>query len=328
MDELTWDLVAEAHRALAGLVHRTPMLESAPLSAAVGRRVFLKLECAQVTGSFKVRGALFRLAALTPDERRRGIVTCSAGNHGKGVAYAAGRLGVDAEIHVPASCDAAKLAAMKKLGARVVVSDQPGYDETEPIARRVAAATGRPFVSAFDEPAIMAGNGATLALECLDQVPDARHFLLPVSGGGMAAGFAFVVKDRVPGCTFWCAQHRDSPGLALGLERGEAVTALPPIDTVAGGIEGGTGVRTFDILRTRTDHVALVSEAELRAGVRWMLAEHQLLIEPSSAVVVAALTTGRLPALPGNAPLVVVISGRNVAWDTVRSIVEEDTAGR
>jgi len=208
---------------------------------------------------------------------------------------------------------------MVELGADVVRSDFPGYDDTEQWAIGEAERAGRVWISAFDDEAVMAGNGGTLALEILEDLPGARGFVLPVGGGGLSAGLAFAVKERVAGATIVGCNHELSPALALSLERGEAVTRLPAAETVAGGIEGGIGRRTFEVLRSRVSRVALVSEREIFEGVRWMLEKHQHLIEPSAAAAVAACLTGRAGTFDG--PVVVVISGRNVSLETLRHIL-------
>ncbi len=316
---LSNELIHASRQAIAPHLHRTPVWPSRGLSDLLGVPVWLKCEHHQVTGSFKVRGALFRLAQLTPSERARGVITCSAGNHGKGLAWAAQKLGVDAVIHVPSSVDAAKLDGMLACGATVRVSDLPGYDATEKLARADARSSGRVWVSAFDDPWIMAGNGGTLGAEVLEQVPDVRSIIVPVSGGGLSAGLSWAVHAHDPGIHVVGAQHRHSPGFALSLERGHAVTELAPIDTVAGGIEGGVGELTFQVLRDHVRECALADEAQILQAVRWLLAEHQTLVEPSGAVTVAAALAGELPELRG--PVVFVLSGRNVGWQTLRGIV-------
>jgi len=292
---------------------------SPKLSDRVGAPVLLKLESLQITGSFKVRGAYVRMAELTEAERRRGVVTCSAGNHGKGIAYVAKRLGVAARIYVPKTVDAAKYEGMRAMGADVVRAEFVGYDDTEALAREDAARAGQTFLSAFDDEAVMAGNGGTLAREVLEDAPEARAFILPVGGGGLAGGFALYARERIPDARIVGCQHELSPALKLSLERGEAVLSLPPIETVAAGVEGGIGRLPFEILRTRVNGVALPSEQEILEGVRWMLAEHQYLVEPSAAVTVAACLTGKVGKL--EAPAVVVLSGRNVSLDTLRRIL-------
>jgi threonine dehydratase len=312
-------LVLDARRALEGQVRRTPIEASPALSDAANAPVFLKLESLQLTGSFKIRGAWFVLSRLSADERQRGIVTCSAGNHGKAVAFVARALGVPAEIHVPRDVDQAKYQAIVALGAKVIRSDFEGYDDTEQVARAEAARSGRPFLTAFDDVCILAANGGTLAAEVLEDCPEARTFLVPVGGGGLSGGFAYYAKaklaeSRVIGC-----QHEGSPALALSLERGEAVVRLPPFTTTAGGLEGGIGRTGFEILKTRVDGVALLTEAEIFDAVRFMLERHQYLIEPSAAVTVAAILTGKAGRL--TSPTVAVISGRNVALPTIRRIL-------
>jgi threonine dehydratase len=304
---------------LAPRVRRTPVEPSPGLSRALGVPVLLKLEMLQISGSFKLRGAWFRLSRLTPEQRAHGVITCSAGNHGKAVAYAARELGIPVTIYVPSTVDGAKLAGMRAMGAEVVLAAARGYDEAEVEARAHAEQTGLPFISAFDEPEIIAGNGGSLGLEILEQVPDPRTVITPVSGGGLAAGLALAL----PEATLIACQHRGSPSLALSLERGRAVTAMPAIETMAGGIEGGIGVNTFAILEHRVRRVALVDEAQILRAVRWMLSEHQYLVEPSAAAVVAACLEEDLGEPEG--PVVVVISGRNVAASSVASILGQPT---
>ena len=319
MPPLSRALVEDARAFLSGRIRRTPLEESPGLSTLLGAPVLLKLESLQITGSFKIRGALFRLSLLSEAQKRAGIATCSAGNHGKAVAYAARSLGLVPTIYVPASVDESKWRAMSALGATVIRSRWPGYDETEEWALSEAARAGKVWISAFDDEAIMAGNGGTIALEILEDAPETRGFVLPVGGGGMAGGLAFTVKERFPDAVIAGCNHEKSPALALSLERGEAVTRLPAVETTAGGIEGGIGRRPFEVLRGRVDRVALVSEEQIFEGVRWMLETHQYLIEPSSAAAVAACLTGKAGRF--QAPVVVVLSGRNVALPTLRRII-------
>lgn len=316
------DLIQEAAAYLAPRVRRTPIEPSPRLSGILGVPVFLKLEMLQITGSFKLRGAWFRLSRLRDDERQRGVVTCSAGNHGKAVAYAARELGVPATIFVPCTVDGAKLAGMRALGAEVVLARARGYDEAELEARAEATRSRRPFVSAFDEPEIIAGNGGSLGLELLDQLPQLRTVIAPVSGGGLAAGLALALEHGAPGATLIGCQHRDSPSLALSLERGKAVTSMPAIDTLAGGIEGGIGLSTFSILQHRIARAALVGEASILRATRWLLEHHQYLVEPSGAAVVAAVLEGEIGEVEG--PVAVVVSGRNLAVESLARVLARD----
>ena len=312
-------LVLEARRTLASRIRRTPTEPSPALSEKAGVPVFLKLENLQLTGSFKIRGAFFVLSRLSGEERARGIVTCSAGNHGKAVAHVARELGIPAEIHVPRSVDESKYRAIVAMGARVVRSDRDGFDDTERIARAAAEGSGRPFLTAFDSEEILAANGGTLAAETLEDRPEARAFLVPVGGAGLAGGFAFFAKTALPDAAIVGCQHALSPALALSLERGEAVLTLPPVATTAGGLEGGIGRTGFEYLKDRIAGVALLTEEEIFEAVRFMLDRYQYLVEPSAAVTVAAILTGKAGRLA--APAVAVLSGRNVALPTLRRIL-------
>jgi threonine dehydratase len=316
---VTPELVSEAERFLRGRIRRTPVELSPGLSERLGVPIWLKLEHLQETGSFKLRGAFFALSCLSEKERRRGVLTCSAGNHGLALAYAASRLSARAVVCVPRAADDSKVAGIRTHGAEVRVSDFPGYDATEEWAIERARREGLPFLSAFDDPRVISANGGTIGLEVLEEVPDARAFVLPVGGGGLAAGFAFVAKKKSPEALVIGCQHEGSPGLARSLAEGRAVTRLPAIETAAGGVEGGLGELPFAILRSRIARVALVSEEEIFAGVRWMLAEHRYLVEPSAAVAVAACLSGKCGPL--TAPAAIVLSGRNVATPTLARIL-------
>jgi threonine dehydratase len=318
-NQLGLDRIEEAARFLCGRIRRTPMEASPGLSAKLGVPVWLKLESLQLTGSIKIRGALFRMSRLSEAERRSGIVTCSAGNHGKACAYAGRELSVRTTIYVPSTVDQAKYQGMISLGAEVVVAAPTGYDETEDLAQEEARRSGRPFLSGFDDFDVMAANGGTLAMEILDDLPQAGNFIFPVGGGGLGAGLAFYAKEKIPGARLIGCQLEASPAFQISLARGRAATRMPSVETIAGGIEGGIGAQTFEILRTRMDHVALVNDSDIRAAMRWMLDEHQYLIEPTAAAAVAACLSGKVGSLDG--PTVVVITGRNVSGATIRKIV-------
>ena len=205
------DLIREAAGFLREKVRRTPVEYSPGLSHLMGVPVWLKLESLQLTGSFKIRGALFAISKLNEP-----VITCSAGNHGKAVAYASR----GAIICVPRSVDRAKFDAMVAMGADVRVSEFDGYDETQDWAMEVAAKEKRYFLSAFDDDAVMAANGGTVAMEVLEDAPDAREFVLPVGGGGLSAGFAVWAKHALPDAKIIGCQHVLSPALKMSLECG------------------------------------------------------------------------------------------------------------
>lgn len=308
------ELIFEAGEFLRGKIRRTPIEFSSGLSELLGVPVWLKLESLQLTGSFKIRGALFAISKLKED-----VITCSAGNHGKAVAYAARDAGIRVTICVPRSVDRSKLDAMVKMGADVRVSEFDGYDETQDWAFEIAAKEKRYFLSPFDDDRVMAANGGTVAMEILEDAPGARVFIVPVGGGGLSAGFAVWAKNRLPDAIMIGCQHILSPALRMSLDAGHAITRLPAVETLAGGVEGGIGARTFPVLQPLVDGVVLVSEQEIVDGVKWMLAHHQYLIEPTAAVTIAACLSGKIGRL--KEPAVVVVSGRNVSEGSLRKIL-------
>jgi threonine dehydratase len=331
---LSEDLVQDAIAYLNGRIRRTPVEFSPALTAIVGAPIWLKLEFLQITGSFKLRGVLFRMARLTDAERSKGFVTSSAGNHGKAVAFAAKQLGLHITVCVPNTVDAAKYRGMIELGADVRLAPYPGYDETEDWAVAEAVRQGRPFLSPYEDDAIIAAGGGSLAAEVLQDVPEARTFLIPTGGAGLAAGFAFQAVRHHNASQIICCQHQLSPGLQRSLEAGHAVKRLPVAATSAGAIEGGVANRPFEVLRDSVGlaHVAVahVSETEIEEAVRWMLETHQYLIEPASAAAVAAALGGARTMI--QSPAVLVLTGRNVAASVISRILQggqlERTEGR
>jgi threonine dehydratase len=305
------ELIQEAAEFLRGKIRQTPLEHSPELSRLLAVPVYLKLENLQLTGSFKIRGAWFKLAKLGAPA----VLTCSAGNHGKGVAFAARELGIRAIVCVPATIDQAKYKGMIAYGAEVRISPFAGYDETEDWALAQAESEALPFVSPFDDYDIMAANGGTLAQEIAAERPEIENYIVPVGGGGMAAGMSAFVPAR----KIVCCQLEASPGLQASIHAGRAITRLPAVETIAGGIEGGFGRLPFGVIQLRVHQVALVTESEIYAGMQWMVDRHQYLIEPSSAAPLAACLGEKIQPL--NGPVAVVISGRNVALEVVRRVL-------
>ncbi|MGE5196283.1 MAG: threonine ammonia-lyase [Anaerolineae bacterium] len=319
MSGLTLSLIDQAVSFLEGKIRKTPMEFSAVLSECLKVPVYLKLECLQTTGSFKVRGALFYLSTLKAEERDSGVAACSAGNHGLGVAFAAKELGVPCTLFVPKSVDQAKYEKMLKLGATVKKSKFSGYDDTLEWAEEEAAKDHLHLISAFDDARIMAGNGGSLGYEILKEVPAVQNVVVPVGGGGLCSGIAYSIKAERPNARIIGCQHLESPALHLSLQSGVAVTRLTSVETVAGGIEGGIGERCFEILKHRIDEVALLSEQEIIKAFCWILEHHQYLIEPTAAVGVAACLFNKISHL--NGPMVIILTGRNVSFQTLRTLV-------
>lgn len=311
-------LIERARLFLQGKIRNTPIEYSNKLSKLLGQPVYLKLECLQLTGSFKVRGGLFFLSTLDKEERKRGVAACSAGNHGLGVAYAGKELGVPCTIFVPSSVDQAKFDKLVELGAHVKKSQFVGYDDTLAWAMEEAEKLRIPLISAFDDEKIMAANGGTLAVEILTEIPDATHFVIPMGGGGLSAGFSYYIKDKLPNSHITICQLAGCPALQRSFELGKPMTYMPSIDTIAGGLEGGLGVNCFEILKTRVDEIAPIEEEELKEALRWVLKNHQYLIEPSAAVAVASCLFGHVRP---SGPTVILLTGRNVSYATLQQLI-------
>lgn len=322
--------VESAHAALTGVVRRTPLLEAHRLSEIVQRHVLLKLESLQITGSFKARGAVTRLAALAPEERRAGVVACSSGNHGRAVAWAARRLGVPATVCVPEWVDPVKLEGIRGQGAEALLTGAT-FDEAEARAIGLARNTGRTYVSAYDDPWVIAGQG-TLALEVLDALDTAPAAVLaPLSGGGLIGGIAAALRGRLgsdaPPAVAVTAERART--MLASLEAGRPVE-LEEEDTVASALSGGIGLAnrySFPLVRALVREHVVVPEEEIRAAMAWACTALRLVVEGGGAVGLAALRSGRWvpdPARPG--PVVVVVSGGNVAAATLADVLEEATS--
>jgi threonine dehydratase len=314
------ELIREAASFLEGRVRHTPVEHSPVLSERIGVDVWFKLENLQLTGSFKVRGALFAMHKANERGVNR-VATCSAGNHGRGLAHAARELGMEAVIYVPSSVDPVKLAGMERDGAIVQKSAFPGFDDTESWALEQAEQSDIPFISAYDDPLVMAANGGSVAIEVAEQVPGATTFLMPVGGGGHAAGFASWMKATKDNARIVACQHMDSAALLKSMQIGSAVRAMPAIETLAGGLEGGLGANTYEVLKDLVDDIRLVSEPELRSAMRWMVDHHQIIMEGSCSVAVAACLDPEFPKPDG--PVVIFISGRNISRDVLTSVLAE-----
>lgn len=301
-------------------IRRTPLERSAPLSAELGLEVWLKLEPLQRTDSYKLRGALNRLLTLPPEARRRGILTCSAGNHGLGMAEAARLTGIAATIVVPENASPAKLAGLRRSGVELIVTGRD-YDAAEARARALAAERGLPFVSPYNDPAVIAGAG-TVMLEILQDLPGAGTVVVPVGGGGLASGVGLVARAVNPALRVVGAQPAASPAMHAALAAGRLVPVAdrPTLaDGLAGNIEAGSV--TFPLVQSALDGIALVDEAAIAAAMRAFLDSHHLVVEGSGAVGLAALRGGLRPAPPE--PVVLIVSGGNVATAVLARILAE-----
>jgi threo-3-hydroxy-L-aspartate ammonia-lyase len=306
---LTLDDVRAAARRLGARIHRTPVISSQSFDDLTGYSVFFKCENLQRAGAFKIRGALNKLLTLTPDERARGVVAFSSGNHAQGVALAARMVGTTAIICMPKDAPALKLEATRNYGAEIVFYDRH-TDDREQVAREIVTRTGRVLVPPYDDTAIMAGQG-TAALELLEDVPSLDALLTPVGGGGLMAGCSTVARALFPGVQIFGVETDSANDTFLSLRKGERVT-IPPPPTIADGIRLTTpGALTFPILKANLTDVLLVSDADVRAAVRFLALRARIVVEPTGAVPAAAVMAGRLPLARG-ARVGIVLSGGNI----------------
>jgi len=307
--DLTLEDVRAAARRLQGCIHRTPVITSQAWDDVTGFQVFFKCESLQRTGSFKIRGALSRLTQLTGEERRRGVVAFSFGNHAQGVALAARIVGTTAIICMPLDAPRPKLEATRRHGAEVVLYDRH-KDDREALGRKIAAETGRVLVPPFDDTAIMAGQG-TVALELLEDVPSLDALVSPVGGGGLMAGCSTVARALFPGIHVFGVEPETGNDTFLSLRQGKRVD-IPPPSTIADGVRlTAPGVMTFPILQRNLTDILLVSDDEIRAAVRELVFGARLVAEPTGAVAAAAVLAGKLP-VPAGSRVGVILSGGNV----------------
>lgn len=310
--------VLGAARRLEGRVRRTPLERSEALSEAAGVEVWLKLEGMQRTGSFKVRGALNAVASLSAEERARGLVTASAGNHGLGVAFAAREMGARATVFVPASAAATKTRRIARLGAELV-RVAGTYDDAHARAEAHAAETGGVFVHAYSAAAVVAGQG-TVGLEIARELPVTRCVIAPVGGGGLIGGVGTVMRALLPAGRVVGVQTEETSAMHASLAAGALVT--PPMgETICEGLSGETDERALALARQVVDEVVLVSEAAARRAVRWLFVEEGIVAEGSAAVGVAALLEGAVR--PTEGPVVVVVTGSNVDAARLAEILAE-----
>jgi threonine dehydratase len=302
------DVHAAAHGFL-GRVTRTPVTTSQSWDDVSGYRVFFKCENLQRAGSFKIRGALNKLSTLTPEQRRRGVIAYSSGNHAQGVALAARMVGTTALICMPQDAPRPKLEATRGYGAEVVFYDRLREDR-EAMAQRLAEETGRVMVPPYDDYAVMAGQG-TVALELLEDVPALDALVAPIGGGGLMAGCSTVARTLFPAMAVVGVEAESANDTYLSLQKGTRVT-IPPPPTIADGIRVTTpGALTFPILQQQLTAIALVSDDEIRAAVRFLALRARLIVEPTGAVAAAAVLAGKL-AVERGARVGVVLSGGNI----------------
>ena len=305
----------------------SPCTRSETFSELTGNSIYLKLENRQRTGAYKERGALNKLLSLTADERSQGVIAASAGNHAQAVAYHASRLGIRARIVMPLATPLIKVSATRDYGGDVVLHGA-NYDEAYEEAMRLSAQERLTFVHAFDDDAVIAGQG-TLGLELLEQHPDLEVVVVPIGGGGLIGGMGCALKETNPRIQVIGVQPARLPSVKVALSEGKPVT-LPSAVTIADGIAvRRVGVRTLPLIQKYVDDIVTVEEEEIANAVLLLLEREKILAEGAGAAALAALVNRRIPMIPdsiirGKAgrKVVAVVSGGNIDVTLLARIIE------
>ena len=310
---LTLDKIYHAAFALREVARRTDLIAAPRLAEGL----YLKTENLQVTGSFKLRGAYYKISQLTEAERERGVIACSAGNHAQGVALAASRMGIPSVVCMPDGAPIMKVESTKRLGARVELV-RGTYDDAHDRAVELQQQTGMTFIHPYDDELVMAGQG-TIGLEILDQLPDVQAVVVPIGGGGLIAGVALAIKSLRPEVKVYGVQAAGAASMYDAWKAGSYRT-LDRVDTFADGIAVKTpGEQTFELIRRYVDDIVTVSEDEIAAAILALMENQKRVAEGAGATPVAAALFGKLP-LAGQ-KTVCLISGGNIDVNILSRVI-------
>ncbi len=314
---LSIGLIKEAHERLRSRIHRTPVITSRSFDEACRKQVFFKCENVQRAGAFKIRGATNKILSLTEEEKRRGVVAFSSGNHAQAVALAAGEAGVRSIVAMPDDAPKLKVAATRAYGAEIVFYDRHGEDR-EAVAHAIADREHLVMVPPYDDYLVMAGQG-TSALEFLEDVPDLDCIVTPCSGGGLFAGVSTAAKGIKPEIRCFAVEPETGDDTRQSFIKGERIS-IPPPPTIADGLRvQSPGALTFPIVQQNADDVLTVSDTEIVATLKFMLFRMKTLVEPSGAAAAAAVLHGRLPS--EGKRVGVIISGGNIDPDALARLL-------
>ena len=314
---LTLDRVYTASRVLKEVCRETDMILAPNLRKDAN--IYLKTENLQVTGSFKVRGAYFKISRLSDEEKARGVIACSAGNHAQGVALAAARSGIKSVICLPDGAPISKVEATKRFGAEVCMV-KGVYDDAYNKAIELRDEHGYSFIHPFNDPDVIAGQG-TIGLEIMEQLPNADVVIVPIGGGGLIAGVAYTIKQINPNCRVYGVQAAGAPSMQKSIEDGEIET-LSAVQTIADGIAVKTpGTLTYELVRDYVDGIVTVSDDEIALGILTLLEQQKLIAEGAGAVPVAALLAGKIPDIEGK-NVCCLVSGGNIDVTILSRVIE------
>jgi len=323
--DLTLGDVYLARQRIQTLVRRTPLADAPALSQKLGAQVMLKLENLQGTGAFKMRGATNKLLSLSEEERARGVVTCSSGNHGRALSYVTQKLGVHAVICLPEPVPENKREAIRRLGAEVIIAGN-NADEAMAYADKLAEERQLTMVSAFDDPYVITGQG-TIGLELLEDFPQIDTAIIPLSGGSLLSGISLALKSAKPDLCIIGVSMERGPAMVRSLEAGKVVEIVEE-PTIADGLAGGLGEHnhyTFPLVQKYIDETVLVSEEEIADAMAFALDEHRLVVEGAGAVGMAAILSGKVKQYGQH--VAVVISGSNVNLPLLLRIARDHGLG-
>jgi len=312
---ITRDDLLAAQAVIAGRVHRTPIIGSTYLSDLTGLDLRFKLELFQKTGSFKPRGVLNKLHHLTPEEKARGAITLSAGNHGQALSWAATTSGIRSLVVMPTTAVRSKVEATRGYGGEVVLTSEGLMDTCSALQRE----RGMTLVHPFDDPMIIAGAG-TVGLEIAEDVPDVDAVLVGVGGGGLISGVATAIKASCPKARVIGVEPEDACAMSLSLAQGAAVH-LDNVNTVADGLAAPfAGEHTLAHVQARVDDIVIVNDDEIVAAMRLILERCKVVAEPAAASTLAALLSDKV-SLPAGSMTVCVLSGGNVDWEGLKRLM-------
>ena len=319
---LTLKEFKEARGVLSGVIRNTSLVYSPAFSKATGNQIYIKPENMQVTGAYKIRGAYYKISTLSDEEKARGLVTASAGNHAQGVAYAAQAAGVSATIVMPTTTPLVKVNNTKDYGAKVVLHGET-FDDAAELAAKLSEEEGLTYVHPFNDPAIATGQG-TISYEIFQDLPDVDVILVPIGGGGLAAGVSTLAKLLNPNVTVIGVEPSGAASMKASLEAGHVVT-LDSVDTIADGVAVKTpGDLVFPYIQKNVDQIITIDDTELVNAFLDMMEKHKMIVENAGLLTVAALS--HLKAEGRN--VVSVLSGGNMDVITVSSLVQHGLVSR
>lgn len=314
---LTLDRVYKAKRVLSEIVRETDMILAKNLCPNTS--VYLKTENLQVTGSFKIRGSYFKISQLSDEEKKKGVIACSAGNHAQGVALAATKNKIKSLICLPDGAPISKVEATKRYGAEVCMV-KGVYDDAYNKALALKEEKGYTFIHPFDDPDVIAGQG-TIGLEILDQLPDADAVVVPIGGGGLISGVAYAIKQINPNCKVYGVQASAAPSMERAISDGKIET-LEKVQTIADGIAVKTpGDITFDLVNKYVDGIYTVSDDEIALAILTLMEQEKLVAEGAGAVPVAAVMNGKIPDIDGK-KVCCLVSGGNIDVTILSRVIE------